>query len=119
MRSLVKVLLLSELFAVATYAFGWWTVPIIGAIWALVSHDARRAMIAALCAAIGWGSLLLLDTIKGPVGEMANRLGGVMRVPAVVLILLTLIFPALLAWCSAALVESFRGRPAATAQRQA
>jgi hypothetical protein len=49
---------------------------------------------------------------------MAARLGGVMRIPAFVLILLTLIFPALLAWSAAALVNAFR-RPAAPTSQPA
>jgi hypothetical protein len=119
MRSLVKVLLLAELFAVATYAFGWWTVPVIAALWAIVSSDDKPARLAAVCAALGWGTLLVLDAIKGPVGEMATRLGGVMRVPSVVLILLTLIFPALLAWSAAALVGAFKRGAAATPETAA
>ena len=111
MKSAVKVLLLAELFAVATYAFGWWTVPIIAVLWALLSRDARPASIAAFCAALGWGTLLALDVVRGPVATMASRLGGVMGVPSVVLILLTLVFPAILAWSAAALVTAFR-RPA-------
>ena len=119
MKSLVKVLLLAELFAVATYAFGWWTVPLIAALWAIVSRDDTPARLAALCAALGWGTLLVLDAIKGPVGEMATTLGGVMRVPAVVLTLLTLIYPALLAWSAAALVGAFRRPAAATSATEA
>ena len=119
MRSLVKVVLVAELFAVATYALGWWTVPLIAALWALLSRDDKPARLAALCAALGWGTLLLLDSVKGPVAEMATRVGGVMRIPAFVLILLTLIFPALLAWSAAALVDAFRRPAAATGQNAA
>jgi hypothetical protein len=118
MRSFVKVVLLAEVFAVATYAFGWWTVPVIAALWALLSRDDKPARVSAMCAAIGWGTLLVLDAVKGPVAEMAARLGGVMRIPAFVLILLTLIFPALLAWSAAALVDAFR-RPAAPTSQPA
>jgi hypothetical protein len=39
MKNLVRFVLLAELFAVATYAFGWWTVPLIAALWAIVSRD--------------------------------------------------------------------------------
>lgn len=108
MRTFVKGVLLAELFAVATYALGWWTVPLVAAIWGFVSRDAKPALIAALCAAGGWATLLLLDVVKGPVDTMATRLGGVMGVPAFVLLLLTLIFPALLAWSAAALVSGLR-----------
>jgi hypothetical protein len=108
MRTFVKVVLLAELFAVATYALGWWTVPVIAAIWGIASRDAKPARVAALCAAVGWATLLVLDAVKGPVDTMATRLGGVMGVPAFVLLLLTLIFPALLAWSTAALVSGLR-----------
>ena len=118
MRTFVKVLLLAELFAVVTYAFGWWTVPVVAAVWAIASRDSNRPLVAAACAALGWASLLLLDSVKGPVGTMATKLGGVMGVPGIVLLILTLLFPALLAWCAAALGAAFR-RPAATAELQA
>ena len=105
----MKVVLFAELFAVATYALGWWTVPVLAAAWALASGHAKVARTAALCAALGWATLLILDVVKGPVDTMATRLGGVMGVPPFVLLLLTLIFPALLAWSAAALVSTLRG----------
>ena len=118
MRAFVKALLLAELFAVATYALGWWTVPVIAAVWGIASRDRKPARLAALCAAAGWATLLILDVVKGPVDTMATTLGGVMGVPAFVLLLLTLIFPALLAWSAAALFSSFR-RKAVTSEAPA
>ena len=113
MKNFVRFVLLAELFAVATYALGWWTVPIVAILWAIFSRDSNRALVASLCAAAGWASLLLLDVVKGPVGTMAAKLGGVMGVPGFVLLILTLVFPALLAWSSAALVgEVVRSKPA-------
>jgi hypothetical protein len=106
---LVKAVLLAEAFAVATFGLGWWTVPIIAALYAIASTNPHRARTADLCAVGGWATLLLLDALKGPVGAMATRLGGVMGVPAVILLLLTLIFPALLAWTAAATASSLRG----------
>lgn len=100
-RILVKGVLLAEAFAVATHALGWWTVPLIAAAWALADRAPIVGRFTALCAAGGWGTLLLLDAAKGPVGNMAARLGGVMGVPAVLLYALTLLFPALLAWSAA------------------
>jgi hypothetical protein len=105
---IVKAILLAEAFAVATYGLGWWTVPVIAAIYALASSNPNRARTAALCALGGWGTLLLLDAVKGPVGAMAARLGGVMSIPAPGLLILTLIFPALLAYCAAKLMPSLR-----------
>ena len=109
LEKFVKVVLLAEAFAVATFGLGWWTVPIIAALYALASTNPNRARTAGLCALGGWATLLLLDAAKGPVGAMATRLGGVMGLPGVVLLLLTLIFPALLAWSTATLMPSLRG----------
>ena len=98
-----RVVLLAEAFAVTTFGLGWWTVPIVALVYAFVSHNENRARIAALCAVAGWATLLLLDFTKGPVNVMAEKLGGVMGIPGVVLLLVTLIFPGLLAWCAAKL----------------
>jgi hypothetical protein len=116
MRNLVKVVLLAELFAVATYALGWWTVPVVAAVYAIMSRDSNRARVAALCAGAGWATLLLLDSLRGPVGNMAVRLGGIMGLPGYVLLILTLVFPALLAWCAAALVSQLMRKPATSAE---
>lgn len=108
MRNFVKFLLLSEAFAVTTFGLGWWSVPVVAALWAAFSLDTHSARFTALCAATGWATLLLLDVARGPVGVMAVQLAGVMRLPAVALVLLTLLFPAGLAWGAAALVPSIR-----------
>lgn len=105
----IKAVLLAEAFAVATFAFGWWTVPLVAAMYAIVSANPKKGRTAALCALGGWSTLLLLDTVKGPVAAMASRLGGVMGLPPVALLIFTLVFPAALAWSAAALMPSLRG----------
>ncbi len=109
MRPVVKFILLAEGFAVATYALGWWVVPLIAALWGLLSRDEARARVAAFAAMTGWASLLLLDVSRGPVGVMASQLASIMKLPAVGLYFLTLVFPALLAWCAATLTPTIRG----------
>ena len=113
-RSVVKGVLLAEAFAVTTFGLGWWSVPLVAAIWALLSRSPNSAKVAALCAAGGWATLLLLDIAKGPVATMATQLGSVMSLPAAVLYLLTLTFPALLAWSAATLVPAIRRPQSAT-----
>lgn len=108
MRTFIRYLLLAEAFAVVTYAAGWWSVPVLGGLWAMFSGERHAARNAALCAAAGWASLLLLDAVRGPVGTMASQLGAVMRIPAVALYLVTLLFAALLAWSAAELVPRVR-----------
>ena len=115
MSSAVKLVLLAEAFAVATFGMGWWSVPLVAALFAVLSASRNRATVAALCAAGGWATLLLLDFAKGPVAMMGSRLGGVMHLPSAFLYLATLLFPALLAWSAAALMPSMRSgkkRPA-------
>ena len=108
MRAFVKFILLSELFAVMTFGLGWWSVPLVGAAWGLASSSPRKAMFAGLAAIGGWTSLLLLDVARGPVATMGAQLAGVMKLPAFALYALTLIFPALLAWCAATLMPALR-----------
>lgn len=110
MSAIVRYVLLAEAFAVTTYALGWWTVPIVAAAWVLFSTDMNRVRNAGLAAAGGWASLLLLDVARGDVGAMGSQLAGVMRLPAVLLYVITLVFPAILAWCAGVIVR----RPAAS-----
>ena len=111
MRSAVKFLLLAEGFAVATYALGWWTVPLVGLACGLfMNRDGSPIRYATVCAAAGWLSLLLLDAARGPVGEVAARLGGVMGLPPTALVVCTLLFPALLAWSASSIGVAARGR---------
>lgn len=91
-----------------TFALGWWTVPIVGAVWALLSGGRNRAAIAGFAAAAAWIALLLLDAAKGPIGLISARLGGVLSVPPVLLWLATPLFAAGLAWSAAKLVTYFR-----------
>ena len=109
LNRVIGAVLLAEAFAVATFAFGWWTVPALAALYSIASTNPKRARTAGLCALAGWGTLLLLDFAKGPVAEMGHRLGGVMGLPSIVLYVLTLLFPALLAWSAARLIPPLRG----------
>ncbi|MEO5590233.1 MAG: hypothetical protein ABIS03_11655 [Gemmatimonadaceae bacterium] len=115
MRSAVRFVLLTEAFSVLTYALGWWTVPIVGAAWALLSGDRNRAAMAGLAAGAGWILLLLLDAVKGPIGLISARLGGVMGVPPILLWLATPMFAGGLAWSAAKLVTYFGRESAPTA----
>lgn len=104
----IKFVLLTEAFAVVTFAGGWSGVPVLAFIWGLAEGSARSTRFSAVCAAAGWGSLLLLDAARGPVGEVATRFGGVMGLPPVALIGITLLFPALLAWSASSIAAAIR-----------
>lgn len=98
---------LAAVYAVATALVGWWSLPIVSAAWALIAARRRTASVgwlAALGAAIGWLALLAYDAARGPAAALATTLGGVMRVPAPALVLVTLGFAALVAGSTGALV---------------
>ncbi|HLE55757.1 MAG TPA: hypothetical protein VJB15_01605 [Rhodothermia bacterium] len=129
LRATVKFLLLTEAFAVGTFAMGWWAVPAVAFAWAVVVDSrSRPVFFATLCAMAGWGSVLLLDAARGPLDVVAQRFGGIIGFPPIVLIALTILFPALLAWSASSVGVGIRsvafGRrveqsePAATSQPQ-
>jgi hypothetical protein len=98
-RSLARLILLAAAFALATAAIGWWTVPVVAALWGVMGGTLRRvSLTSALAAALGWGILLAWGAMRGPVAELAGKLGGVMQLPPFVLVAATIVFPALLAW---------------------
>lgn len=109
LRSIVKFVLITEAFAVATFALGWWIVPVLGFVLGLTLDRARGPVrYATLCAAAGWLSLLLLDAARGPLVEVATRFSGVMGIPSSVLIVATLLFPALFAGTAAAIALTMK-----------
>lgn len=102
-----------------TWLFGWWGVVIAALVAGAVIH--RRAGVAwlvALAAVVAWGALLAVDMLGGRFPVLAASIGGVLRVPAAALLIVTLLFGALLAW-SAAVVGSEIGRLARARRRSA
>jgi hypothetical protein len=97
--------------AIATVVLGWWSVPVVAVAWALVRRGApSTSSLAAVAAALAWGALLASVAARGPFGTLATQLAGVMALPTVVLPLVTLIFPALLAWSAAQLTSALVAR---------
>lgn len=111
MKKVLSFLALGLAFFLAT-SLGWWTVPIVGALWgALRPAVTQPAFTAALAAGAAWGAWLLADSVAGggALGVLAQRLGGVMNLPGYALFALTLLFPALLAWSAAAVSGGLAG----------
>jgi hypothetical protein len=101
----LSFLALTAAFALAT-RLGWWAVPAAAMLWgALRPRIESPAGTAALAAAVAWGGWLLAGWLAYPTefAALTARLGGVMNLPVPVLILLTLLLAALLAWSAAAL----------------
>src|SRR5687768_12780403 len=101
------LVVLAALMAAGTLYVGWWAVPVIAALWGLLAgwraHGTGRAGLAAAAAALGWAGLLVLDAVGGRLVGLADLFARTAGLPAPVFPLLTLVFPALLAWSAAAL----------------
>lgn len=110
MRRWLVVLGLGALFAFGTWGIGWWTVPVIGWMWgATPGRPAHPVVTAAGAAAGAWAALLALAALRGPVGELAIKLGGIMGVAGWVLVAATVLLPALLAGAGAGVAVAVVG----------
>jgi len=108
LRSTVKFLLLTEAFAVTTYAFGWWAVPLLAFAWAAFVHTRRPVLFATICAASAWAAMLLNDAARGPVTTVGDRFGGILGIPSIALMAITILFAALLGWSASCLGAAVR-----------
>jgi len=104
MRELINWMGMIFAFAAATLVLGWWGVPVVGALWGSIGKPPviHRWRPAAAAAAIAWAGLLAAELV-GALGVVVSQLGGALRLPALVAVVLTLVFPALLAGSAAEL----------------
>jgi hypothetical protein len=94
-------------FGLATWVFGWWSVPVLAL---LVGATQRvRPLAIAVAALAAWSILLVVDSTGPGMSALERTLSGVMGVPAVVVIFLTWIFPALLGWSLATIGQIVAG----------
>jgi hypothetical protein len=106
----IRLLLVSAAIAAATIAFGWWGVPVVGAVYGLLGREQRSsALIAGIAGALAWGALLVWVSTQGPVGTLAAVLGGVLSIKPVGVYALTLCFPGLLALTAAIVTRAIAG----------
>lgn len=114
MRFALRVLLLAAAFAIGTWILGWWAIPLLAAIAGVIARRTpRQAMAAGVAAAVAWGMLLTQGALRGSVWSFASQVGGAIGVSGVMLIILTLVFPAALAWLAASFAQILtRGNPA-------
>ena len=100
MRRGIRIVVLAALIAAATALVGWWTVPVVTALWVRVfPHAPMRTSV--LGAALGWAGLLGWTAWHDSVMPLAHRLAGVLDLPWWGPVALTLLFPALLAGAAA------------------
>jgi hypothetical protein len=96
-----RIAIVSAALAAAT-AIGWWAVPVAAAVFgAITRRDQGGPVVAGAGAIIAWGGILVYDAFRGPVGIVAQTLGGVLQVRPVAVYVLTLCFAGLLAVCAA------------------
>lgn len=106
-RRIPGFIVLAATFMVTTWIGGWWTVPIV----ALVAGFTRlRPDWIALAASVAWLVLLGADAIAGgeAFGRLVVVLPGVLALPAIVVTVLTAVFPGILGWSAAVLGEWMR-----------
>jgi hypothetical protein len=104
MSQLLRLFFLADAFAIATFVLGWWAVPLVAAIYAVISASQRgSAVISGIAAMIAWAALLAITAAQGPVGTLAAELGGVLKLSSLAVYAVTIAFPGLLA-VSAAVV---------------
>lgn len=92
--------------SLGTYAFDWISVPVIAAAFAWIRRDdATVPLLASIAGAGSWIVLLALQSLAGPIAEVARVVGEAMQVGAGPLMILTIAFPALLAGSAAGVVR--------------
>lgn len=101
-KKVIDIILLGVAFGLGSLYVGWWSIPIIALAWGWLVGSARRpATRAAAGAVLAWLGCLAYDAVRGPLGRLARTLGATMRLPPVVLLIVTVLFAALLAWSAA------------------
>lgn len=106
---MIFVIFVAVAIAALTWVIGWVGVLLAALIVGFVFHrEGGGGWRIALAAALAWGALLVVDAVSGPFGALSAMLGGVLRLPGAVLVLLTLAFPAALAWSAATVVAEVR-----------
>lgn len=104
-----RVIVLALAMAVLTWFVGWWGVLLVSIGWGLVAEThTNPARTAALAAVGAWSVLLLWTAMRGPVWMLAELLAGIFGMPTVVLLLVTVMFPGLLALSSVALTGELK-----------
>lgn len=99
-------LLLAVTMALATWVCGWWGIAPVAVVAAYLLRSTRgAAWVVALAAVEGSAFLLLVDAVRGPLLTVSSTLGSVLKIPGAALLLITILFPALIAWSAAMCVR--------------
>ncbi len=119
--ALYRFLLLVGAMMLATYALGWVGVPLAALVFAAIDRSPRVPWETARAAAAAWGILFLAHLVPwaladSPGPSMVRTVAAATGLPRVVPPLVTIAFPALLAWSAATVTVAalhLAGRPRA------
>ena len=105
-----RLALLVAAMALATFALGWWGVPLAAVTFALIDRRPATPAEVGVAAGLAWAVLLLVAEGKGDLSGVADAIGGAVGIPPVALFVITLIFPVALAWSCAMATRLIAGR---------
>jgi hypothetical protein len=107
---MIALLVVVVVMAALTWVLGWWAVPLVAVVAGAVLRRRRGiSWLIALASAGAWGAIVLVDSAHGRLPVLAATLGGLLKVPGALLLAVSLLFAALLAW-SAAVIGVELGR---------
>ena len=96
---MIAIVLLAAAFALGTIGFGWWSVPVIALVYAVVTSPGVAPVRAAtLGALLAWAVLLIWSLVTGRFMVLLGKLGAIAQVPGVVFLILTLMLGFALSW---------------------
>jgi hypothetical protein len=108
-RELATLVGLTMAFVLGTVIAGWPSVPIVSLLWGVVTRwrgaAGPGAVRTGIAAATSWALLLVWVGTQGPLDRVVATLAALVGVPGPVLVVITVLFPALLAWSVMAVVE--------------
>jgi hypothetical protein len=98
--------LLTLALVAGTVAIGWWGIPVVAFAWGLLAGGPAfrgeiirfAASSATIAAIFAWGAILVWTAARGPLPVLITTVGQVAGAPGAILVLVTLLFPAVLAW---------------------
>ena len=106
MRRGVRIALFGVIAALGTAGAGWWSIPILAAVWVRVLPSPRGAVATTvLGASTGWLLLLGVTAYQGPALKVATICSAILGLPRWGFLLVTLLFPAALAGTAAFLTK--------------
>lgn len=106
-----ELVIATLLMIAGTWFLGWWSVPIVGALWGLYRRrDAAVTLLAGAAGCLSWGALLGWQSTQGPVSRLVELLGTLLQVGPVAVVVLAVVYPGLLAASAAALARAVAPR---------